>query len=188
MSTATVATPARLAASQSQVRVAHHHRIATAGLVHRSLHEIGLGLGGLDIGRAGPAVGQLPGVDEIEIVLDLRSLRGAGQDHGVTSILEVDYQVARPVQRLHLFYERHVEHPLGGPDVLSLGFLHLLAAQGLDQLVAAHADVTVDTPDRQQLLMLAKGPEPGNRVVEVGVDQRPVDVEDRGGGHAFPLP
>ena len=121
-------------------------------------------------------------------MVDLRGLRGAGQDHGVTSILEVDDQVARPVQRFHLFDQSHVEHTLGGTDVISLGFLHLLAAQRRDQLVAAHADVTVDTPDRQQLLVLAKGPVPGDRVVVVGVDQGPVDVKDRGSRHASPLP
>jgi hypothetical protein len=46
-------------------------------------------------------------------------------------------------------------------------------------VIAAHADVPVDAPDRQDLFVLAEGPVPGQGVVIVRVDERAVDVENR---------
>jgi len=45
----------------------------------------------------------------------------------------------------------------------------------------------LDLPDRQRDLRLAEGPVPRDRVVVVGVDERSVDVEDRGWWHAVAL-
>ena len=47
-----------------------------------------------------------------------------------------------------------------------------------DELVAAHADVAVDAPDRQHDVVLRERAEPRERVLVVGVDERAVDVED----------
>jgi hypothetical protein len=55
-------------------------------------------------------------------------------------------------------------------------------------VVAAHADVAVDAPDRQRLAVLAERAKPGQRVLVVGVDERAVDVEDGRGRHVIPLP
>jgi hypothetical protein len=55
-------------------------------------------------------------------------------------------------------------------------------------VVAAHPDVAVDAPEREQLAMLAEGSVPGDGVVVVGVDERAVYVEDRGGWHTGRIP
>src|SRR5205085_6898526 len=60
--------------------------------------------------------------------------------------------------------------------------LDLLGQQRGDELVAAHPDVAVDPPDRHHVPVLPERAEPGDGVVVVGVDERPVDVEDRGCG------
>jgi len=46
-------------------------------------------------------------------------------------------------------------------------------------VVAAHADMPMDAPDRQYLSVLAEGPVPGQGVLVVRVDERSVDVENR---------
>ena len=63
--------------------------------------------------------------------------------------------------------------------------VELLAREGGDQLVAAHADVPVDPPERQHLAALSERPVPRDRVVVVRVDERAVDVEDRAAGHGL---
>ena len=78
-----VFTPARLADSQSHVRVADHHRLPAAGLLDRGGHEVGLGLGRLDVGRGGPAVDERARVEQLEVVVDLVGLGGGGQHDGV---------------------------------------------------------------------------------------------------------
>src|SRR6185312_4766885 len=70
--------------------------------------------------------------------------------------------------------------PLGGADLVALLPLGLLARQGGDDLVAAHADVAVDFPDLNGVAVGSQGPVPGEGVLVVGVDQGPVDVEDHG--------
>ena len=55
--------------------------------------------------------------------------------------------------------------------------LDLIAGDGGDELVAAHADVAVDSPDRRRHVVLAKSAVPGDRVLVVGVDERSVDVK-----------
>src|SRR6202040_2985025 len=64
-------------------------------------------------------------------------------------------------------------------DVVALAPLDVLAEQRRDQLVAAHAHVAVDPPERHHVAVLAERLKPGQGVVVVGVDERAVDVEDR---------
>ena len=66
--------------------------------------------------------------------------------------------------------------------------LDLLAGERGHELVAAHPDVAVDAPDREQDLVLAEGAVPGDRVLVVRVDERAVDVEDGGGRHPRCVP
>ena len=66
---------------------------------------------------------------------------------------------------------------MGVAELVAVGVLGLLAEQRRDELVAAHADVAVDLPDRRPVAMLAEGAVPGDRVLVVGVDQGAVDVE-----------
>ena len=78
---------------------------------------------------------------------------------------------------------REVERALGGADVVAAALLDLLARHRRDELVAAHADVAVDPPDRQHDAVLAERHVPGHRVLVVRVDEGAVDVEDRCGRH-----
>jgi hypothetical protein len=65
-------------------RVADHDTVAAAGFLERRHHEVGLGLGRLDVGGGGPAVRELAGIQEVEVVVDLLLLCRAGQHYGVT--------------------------------------------------------------------------------------------------------
>jgi hypothetical protein len=127
-------------------------------------------------------------VEQVEIVLDLLLLGRAGEHHSAAALLQVLDQFARAGERLDLADQLGVQHLLGRADVVALLFLYLLAAECLDQLVAAHADVPVDPPDRQHDLVLVEGPVPRDRVLEVRVDQGAVDVENRRGGHPRCVP
>ncbi len=94
---------------------------------------------------------------------------------------EVLHQRARARERLDLADQLGVEHLLGRTDLVALPRVEAFTGEGGDELVAAHPDVPVDPPQRQDEAVLAEGPEPCDRVVVVRVDQRAVDVQDRGG-------
>jgi hypothetical protein len=47
-------------------------------------------------------------------------------------------------------------------------------------LVAAHADVPVQTPNREHDVVLPEGSVPTQRVLVIRVDERAVDIEDGG--------
>ena len=183
-----VSRPARSAASQSQVESPTITASPPPAFSTAALHEVGLWLGGLHVVGGGPGVDQVAGVEQVEVVVDLVLLRRAGQHHRVASSLEIGDQLARARERLDLADQLAVERALCRADVVALLALELLAAERLDELVAAHPDVPVDAPDRQQHPVLAEGPVPGDRVLVVGVDERAVDVEDRCGWHPATLP
>ena len=112
-------------------------------------------------------------------MLDFVVLRRAGQDHGVAALLELLDQLARVGHRLHLVDQLEVELLLGRADVVALFAVGALVGEGAYQLVPAHPDVAVDQPQRQHDPVAAERPIPRDRVVVVGVDQRPVDVQNR---------
>jgi hypothetical protein len=56
--------------------------------------------------------------------------------------------------------------------------------EGGDQLVPAHPDVPVDPPHGQSDFVRSERAVPRQRVVVIRVDQRSVDVEQRGGHYA----
>jgi hypothetical protein len=60
-----------------------------------------------------------------------------------------------------------------------------LVGQRLHNLIAAHPDIAVNQPHRQHDPVPAEGAVPGERVLVVGVDERPVDVE-HGDRHPSP--
>ena len=77
-----------------------------------------------------------------------------------------------------------VDRAAGVPDLVTLVPVGLLADEGGDELVPAHADRPVDPPDRKHDPVLAEGAVPRERMLVVRVDQRAVDVEQsRLGGH-----
>jgi hypothetical protein len=54
-------------------------------------------------------------------------------------------------------------------------------------MITAHADVAMDAPQGQCQAVVSKGPEPRQRVMEIGVYQSAVYVEDHGfDGHISP--
>src|SRR6476660_4531458 len=103
----------------------------------------------------------------------------------MSALLETLDQLARPIHRLDLVDQLEVALGLAVADLVSVLLLGPVVGQGGDQLIAAHPDVTVDSPHRQHDAVLAKRAVPGDRMVIVGVDERPVDVE-HGNGHGLP--
>jgi len=121
-------------------------------------------------------------------MVDLVLLRGAREHDRVAALLQVLDQPARALERLDLADQLGVEDLLRGADVVALLALDPLAAERLDEVVAAHADVPVDAPDGQHQLELVEGSVPRERVLEVRVDEGAVDVEDRRGAHPRCVP
>ena len=160
-------------------RVADHHRLPAPDLVDGRDHQVGVGLGPLDVGRGRPGLDQVAGVQQAQVVVDLVALARAGQDQPVPAVVQQLQQPAGVGERLHLADQVGVQGGLGRPDAVALAVLDPLAGQGGHQLVAAHADVAVDPPHRQGQPVLAERPVPGDGVVVVGVDQRAVDVQHR---------
>ena len=143
------------------------------------MDEVGLGFGGLDVGRGRPAVGELPRVEDIEVVLDLLLLRRAGEHDRVAASLELLDELTRTGHRLHFADQLVILRPLGRANFVALLALGAIVGQGLDHLIATHADVAVDAPDRQHDAVVAERAIPRDRVVVVGVDERAVDIEYR---------
>ena len=69
---------------------------------------------------------------------------------------------------------------LGGADLVAVLGVEALAGEVGHELVAAHPDRAVTAPDGDRDAVQAKRAIPGQRVLVVGVDERAVDVEDRG--------
>ena len=94
----------------------------------------------------------------------------------------------RSGQQLDLADQLRVALALGRADRVADAPLDLLAGDGRHELVAAHPDVAVDPPGGNCLAVLAQRPLPGERVLVVRVDERPVDVEDHRSRHRRALP
>lgn len=105
-----------------------------------------MGLGPLDVGRGGPTVDQVTGVEQIEVVIHLLLLGRAGEDHARAVLTKILDQLAGAIHRLDFADQLTVGIALGGTDFVPGGILTFLADQRRDDLVAAHADVAVDLP------------------------------------------
>src|SRR4051794_17104396 len=67
-------------------RVADHHGVLGVGVARlreRGEHQVGLGLGLLDVAGVGPVVDERAGVELREVMLELLGLGRGGEDHGV---------------------------------------------------------------------------------------------------------
>ena len=93
------------------------------------------------------------------------------------ALLERQDQVARARQQLHLVDQLGVAVALRLAHGVADPLLDVVAGDGRQQLVAAHADVAVDRPRRHAHAVVAQRALPRERVVVVGVDERPVDVQ-----------
>ena len=165
-------------------RVADHHGVLglRSGLLERREHEVRLGLGLLHVARVGPAVDERAGVEQRQVVLELLGL-GATRPGSTAwpARLQVLDQRARARERLDLADQLQVEDLLGRAHVVAVLAVEALAGEGGDELVAAHPDVPVDAPQRQDEAVRPERAVPGDRVVVVGVHQRAVDVHHRRG-------
>jgi hypothetical protein len=117
-------------------------------------------------------------------------LGGAGQHKPVPTLLDGHEQVARARQRRHLLKERVDFLALFLPGLISYPALQVLTSDSRDHLVPAHADQPVQPPHRIGLAYRAQCPIPGERMLIVGIDERPVNIEDGNGRvcHRPPLP
>lgn len=96
----------------------------------------------------------------------------------MAALAQVPDQLAGPPDRLDLADHAGVGVLLGLTDRAAEPTLDLLVRQRRHKLIATHADVTVDAPDRQHEIVRAKRAIPRERVLVVGVDERPVEIED----------
>jgi len=95
----------------------------------------------------------------------------------VSASFQVREQLVRTFERRH-FVDEAVEELLPPvADVVTVLLLDTLARDRLDELIPAHADVSVQAPDREHDAVLPKGAVPTQRVLVIRVDERPVDVE-----------
>ena len=151
VSTAIVSTPAFAGRAAVPGRVADHHRRAAADALQRGLHEVGRGLGLLDVADARPRVGEPARVEQVEVVLDLVGLGRAGAGpRGAPRRLRSTISSRAPcsgsTSSIIAMYRAFSAARMSSPCAL----LDLVAAQRGDELVAAHADVAVDAPDRRR--------------------------------------
>jgi hypothetical protein len=158
-------------------RVAHEQRPAGPRAPERDLDQIGRRLGRLDVLARSCSITQMLCAEQFEVPLEVLAGRGAREDDLPALLLGPLDQRRCTGQGAHLGQQRLVL-PLPAVAqrvaVLALGGL---AEQGLDELIAAHADQPMDTEGghgepagRQRAL-------PGERVEVRAVDERPVDVE-----------
>jgi len=68
-------------------------------------------------------------------------------------------------------------------EVVSMPLIDVVARDRSDELVAAHPDVTVEPPHREDDLEAPERAVPGERVLVVRVDERAVDIQQRCAGH-----
>ena len=98
-------------------------------------------------------------------------------------MLQIGDQLAHPSNTATSSISSGEQLALGGADLVAGLLLDVLAGDRADELVAAHPDVAVDPPYRRHHSVAPERAVPRDRVVIVRVDERPVDVEDRGGRH-----
>src|SRR5205823_2325858 len=90
-------------------------------------------------------------------------------DHEVACALERDALVAQPLELLlHRVAQR-----------IAVLVFHVVARNRGNDLVAAHADVTVNPPHRHDDVVTAQRPVPRERMLVVRVDERAVEVQQR---------
>src|SRR3954469_22309808 len=124
-------------------RVPEHDRPLRVQLFERGTDEIRVGLRRLDVVLCRPAVGELLRVDQLDEVIEVLLDRARREHDLVAPLLQRDEQVVRAVERGHL-----VDHAVellfpGVAHVVAHAFLGIVAGNGGDELVAAHADVPV---------------------------------------------
>src|SRR4051812_42037602 len=153
-------------------RVPDHDRPLRVQLLERGTDEIRVGLRRLDVVLRRPAVGQLLRVDQLDEVVEMLLDRARREHNLVAPLLQRDEQVVRAVERGH-FVDHAVELLFPGvAHVAAHASLCIVAGNGGDELVAAHADVTMQPPDRDRDPEAPERAIPAECVLVVRVDER----------------
>ena len=133
----------------------------------------------LDVGSARPIVCELARVEQLEVVLELVSLRGTREDvHAEAGLAAGRQQLLGGAEGSDLGDELVVPVPLELAHTDAEPSLDSPSRDSLDQVVAAHADVPMDPPARHLHADLVEGPRPGEGVLVYRIDEGAVDVED----------
>src|SRR5690348_11754044 len=150
-------------------RIADHQAVVGAGLLERGANEVGLRLRRLDVVVGRPAVGQLPRVEQLQVAVELILRRRAREHDREAALLQVGDQLTRAFERLDLADQLGVRLAPELADLVAARLFDLLAGERGHQLVAAHADVPVDPPEREDGPAPAERSIPGERVLVVRV-------------------
>lgn len=101
----------------------------------------------------------------------------------MTAPLQLGKKFAGTGERLRLLDQTPVQVLLRSSDLVARPVLDFWAGERLNQLVAAHTHRAVQLPEQQHDAVLTEGPVPGDRVVVARVDERAVEVDERGKRH-----
>ena len=118
----------------------------------------------------------------------MRGLARTGQHQPEPALLDLGQQLVGALERLDLVNELIELFSPRLAQLVPVSLLNLRAADLGHEQVAAHPDATVDAPHRPGDSIAAKGPEPRQSMLVVGVHKGAVDVEDRSIGHGLSLP
>src|SRR5436305_2100915 len=105
--------------------------------------------------------------------------RAAPENRGQTSVGTATAGAAAlgAGERLRLGDQLLVEHVLRRTRLVAVLALEVAAGERRHELVAAHPDVAVNPPHREDDAELPERPVPRERVVVVRVDERAVEIE-----------
>ncbi len=117
-------------------------------------------------------------------MIDLGGLRRACEHHRVPAVLQLDEQLASTRKRLDLGDHREVDRVVSGANVVPQLLLHLVPGDGGNELVASHPDAAMDPPQGITTPCRWNARYHATACWKFGVDEGPVDVEDRDRGHA----
>src|SRR4051812_31817975 len=164
-------------------RVAHHDRVARARFVECGLDRVGVRLRPLDVVLGRPRVDAVARVqlahEEVEIVL----AGGAREHDREVAALQLAQQIRRTLERRALVSQLLELLRVRLAQIVAGTAFHVVAGDRRHVLVAAHPDVAVEPPHREDDVEAAKSAVPGERVLVVRVDQRAVEVQQRRLGH-----
>ena len=116
-------------------------------------------------------------------MVELLHRRGAREHDRDVALEQVADELVRALERRHLLDEVLVDVAPLVADVVAELAVDVITHERRDELVAAHPDGAMDSPERQRDVVLSEGAVPRDRVLVVGVDERAVDVEQGGFRH-----
>ena len=176
----TPGTPGALRRLAVPRRVADQHRRAVAvDQLQRDLHEVGRRWSPRPEGRR---VLEVLGAEQLLVALRVLLL-ARGREHDVAAALDAARRSARrraPAPPRRARAPRSAASPTRAPRRRARA--RRPRPRPTPRVVAAHPDVAVQLDQGEGAPVLAQRAEPRQRMLVVGVDQRPVHVEQDGGG------